>query len=278
MNSNISTRLTKATYEQTTSRLSVEVFNEESELDLQFLLIHGAMDRKSSMRRLTQRLSPHKVITYDRRGYDESLLLRPERDIKEFSPTEQVADVWHLVGGRPTIIFGHSMGGTIALHFATELPSNLVALITYESPLPAENWWPVWMAEPDEIDRPIQPDDAGRRAEEFMIRVLGESRWMRLPEEFRRRRRNEGVTLIAEMAYLASKEYSIPYQDIKVPLFSLVGQYASNRHILAQQHLVENVANVLSAQVVGAHHGAHISNSKAIAQVCTFMKEFTGYL
>ncbi len=277
MNSNISTRLAKAVCEQTTSHLSVAVFNEDSKFDLQFLLIHGAMDRKSSMKRLAQRLSPHKVITYDRRGYDESLLLRLESDIKEFSPEEQVADVWRLAEGRPTIIFGHSMGGTFALHFATELPPDLVALITYESPLPAENWWPIWIAEPNEIDRPIKPDDAGRRAEEFMIQMLGKSRWMRLPEDFRRRRRNEGVTLIAEMAYLASKEYSIPYRDIEVPLFSLVGQYASERHVLAQQHLVENVPNVLSAQVLGAHHGAHISNSKAIAQVCNFMRELTGY-
>ncbi len=277
MDHKISNRLTSLVSQRSSPLLSVEVFNENSQLDVQFLLIHGAMDRKSSMKRLALKLAPHKVIAYDRRGYDESLLLHPLEDIKELSPEEQVADIWRLIKGRPTVIFGHSMGGTLALHFATESPVDLVGLITYESPLPAENWWPLWMAEPKELDQPIEHDEAARRSEEFMVHMLGKNRWMRLPEEFRRRRRNEGVTLVAELAFLASTKYLINYGEITAPLFTLTGQHASERHLLAQRYLVEKVRNVRSAQIVGAHHGAHISNSWAIAQVCAAMAEISGY-
>ncbi|SHE38831.1 Pimeloyl-ACP methyl ester carboxylesterase [Ferrithrix thermotolerans DSM 19514] len=273
----ISSRLPGVLSRRTQSRLSVEIFHADSERELQFLLVHGAMDRKSSMRRLALKLAPSRVITYDRRGYDESLALHPLQDISELSPEEQVADIWGLCEGRPTIVFGHSMGGTLALHYASQIPPDLKGLVTYESPLPSEDWWPIWIAKESELEAAIDPKQAADRAERFMISVLGEKRWRRLPREFQQRRRAEGVTLVAEMAYLASKDYQIPYENIEVPLFSLVGQDASERHQAAQIHLCEYVRDTRCAQVIGAGHGAHIANPTAIAEILQATREVVGY-
>ena len=79
------------------------------------------MDRHASFARLRARLAPScDVLLYDRRGYAASRDLEPQAAGIE----DHVADLLGLLEGRAALLFGHSLGGDIALAFAQRERTN----------------------------------------------------------------------------------------------------------------------------------------------------------
>jgi len=95
------------------------------------VLVHGSLDRASSFRRVAARLPDATVITYDRRGYAGSV---------EVSPTpvfeRQVDDFLEVLGGRPVVGVGHSLGGDVVLRAAQRQPDLVTVAMVFEPPQP----------------------------------------------------------------------------------------------------------------------------------------------
>ncbi len=234
-----------------------------------FVLVHGAMDRASSMRRLAKALAPFPVTIYDRRGYAGSLEKSGSVDAEDVSGRNHVEDLKLLVKERPTVVFGHSMGGTIALMMAAKsAPANLLGLVIFEAPLPAEPWWPSWLAKPKEFFAELDPAHVERRAEAFMRRMIGEENWRRLPSSTQASRRLEGFTMIKEGASLAGFESAFSTRAIRHPTTSSLGQFGSFRHRLGQLHMEKTINDLRSTCIVGSGHGAHLSHPRAVAELC----------
>lgn len=249
--------------------LHVEGFGLDLKRPFQFVLVHGAMDRASSMRRLARRLDGNEVLLYDRRGYAGSLTKTPVTSAQQVSAEEQVADIASLCERKPSIVFGHSMGGTYSLIYAALGHTNLRGLVLYETPLPSEPWWPSWFAQASERGLDFEPSYFHKRAEAFMVSMIGEQKWSRLPLSTKQARRQEGYPMIAEMTHLQTSQCAIPYGSIAVPVLAAVGQFAADRHKVAQSYLASNLqGSVILASVRGATHGAHISAAPALAELC----------
>lgn len=240
-----------------------------------FVLVHGAMDRKSSFRRLANKLSDFPVTYYDRRGYADSLKLAGEVEASDVSASSHVSDLLGLISERPCIVFGHSMGGTLALLAAMEKPANLLGILTFETPLPFEPWWPTWPAEPSELIRGINREESSERAEKFMIKLIGEGRWLALPEKTREQRRLEGFTLISEMSSLAAARDHFDPRKLDIPLVATVGEHSAERHQSAQLYLLRSSPNVRAMTILDANHGAHLSHSDAVAELCVLTLKLT---
>ncbi|MHB8191206.1 MAG: alpha/beta hydrolase [Ferrimicrobium sp.] len=111
------------------------------------ILVHGAMDRSTSLRTLARLLQPREVVLYDRRGYARSL------GAPGGGFYDHVEDLAELVAERPCVVFGHSLGGTYALAVAARQPDTLRAVSVFESPLSGHSWFGDWVLDRESLQR-----------------------------------------------------------------------------------------------------------------------------
>ena len=214
------------------------------------VLIHGAMDRSASMLKLSRRLDEQfRVLRYDRRGYGHSL-----HHPGPFDMAGQLKDLVGLLKGRRAVLVGHSYGGNVALAAATRHRELVAGVVMYEAPLSFESWWPTSTAGASVIKAVGQPQSAAEdAAEALMRRLIGDERWLALPERTRAIRRSEGPTLVNELADLRENRPWIA-EDVKVPLLVGFGSRAAEHHRKGMEHVAHSVAG---AQLVCLHESGH---------------------
>lgn len=227
------------------------------------VLVHGTMDRATSLAKVARRLPDLFVIRYDRRGYGDSRLA-PDGTAVPLAATidEQVADLLDVIGASPSVVVGHSMGGTIALAAAARHPDLVIAVGSYESPRPWVDWWP--SASPGGRvvgDAEVDPETA---AERFMRRMVGDTRWERLPASSRATRRAEGPALVADMVSIRS-EVAYEGPDVAVPVVAARGGLSTDHHARAAEEIAAQVPDGELVVVEGARHGAHLTHPDEFA-------------
>ena len=222
------------------------------------ICVHGSLDRGRSFTRMARRLTEFDVIAYDRRGYEGSQSVPAVADLDT-----QVADlrsIINLVADRgPVSVFGHSMGGSIALTAAVADSTGLHALVTYESPLR-------WLIEEDDWWTPSSSPAA--EAEAFFRMMTAEGTWDRLSDTERTLRQGDGAALVADLRMSRSK---IPFEAqslarITVPLTMGLGG-ATELIRFAQTADVVTRWNPHAEVVIipDARHGAHLRSPDALA-------------
>ena len=231
------------------------------------VLVHGAMDRASSMLRVRRVLEGEcRVLRYDRRGYARSLELGPA-----VSLDQQVDDLAALVGSRVAVVAGHSLGGVICLALAERWPEQVGAVVAYEAPMMWESWWPAGTAGATALAttagrRDGGDGDPGDAAEAFMRRMLGDARWARLPAHVRAERRAEGPTLLAELRTVHHPAPA-PYRPerLTVPVVAAYGSETQPQHRRAAEELARRAPHGVLDRIDGAGHGAHLTHPQAFA-------------
>jgi len=217
----------------------------------QIVLVHGAMDRGAGMLRVARRLRGRSVVRYDRRGYGRSRQAPPTARF-----ADQVADLAAIVGERPTILFGHSYGGVIAMALATTGDPNIVGVVSYEAPRGWEDWWP----DPPPPD--VEPADA---AESFLRRMIGDEGWLALPDRTRADRRAEGAAMVAEL-----REHQVQRYDatcIHVPFIVGLGAESGERAHRAALLTAEEATHGELHEIAGAGHGAPSTHAGEMARL-----------
>ena len=215
------------------------------------VFVHGAMDRAASFQRVARRLPEVTVVTYDRRGYNESLHLPPTGDINRHA-----ADLARVIGTEPSVVIGHSFGALIALVAAQHHRGLVVALGCYEPPGP---WLPWWRAASEDG----RPEDPGELAEWFMRRTIGDSAWERLDAAVRDRRRREGHALRGDLEAAAVRPYEA--EEILVPTSFGYGQASPGHYRRSASEQAMEVPGAVVVEVPGAAHGAHLSRPDAFS-------------
>jgi pimeloyl-ACP methyl ester carboxylesterase len=231
------------------------------------VLVHGAMDRASSMLRVRRALEGEcRVLRYDRRGYGRSLALGPAASLGQ-----QVDDLAALVGTRVAVLAGHSLGGVICLALAERSPAQVGAVVAYEAPMMWAPWWPTGTAGATALAttagrRDGGDGDPGDAAEAFMRRVLGDARWARLPARVRAERRAEGPTLLAELRTVHHPAPA-PYRPelLTVPVVAAFGSETQPQHRRAAEDLARRAPDGVLERIEGADHGAHLTHPQAFA-------------
>jgi pimeloyl-ACP methyl ester carboxylesterase len=221
------------------------------------VIVHGAMDRATSFAKLARRLPDLDVVRYDRRGYAGSLELGP-------APLAvHVADLLAILGGTPSIVLGHSLGGVIALAAAEQHPDLVRSLCVYEAPTPWVPWWPKRSAGGIAVAAAADPADA---AERFMRRMVGDRLWERLPPSTREARRREGPALLED---LRSTRSGVPLDltRVTVPVVVAHGSESDERHRRSAEELAAELPHAEQAVVEGAQHGAHLTHPGACADL-----------
>ncbi|MGA0863293.1 MAG: alpha/beta fold hydrolase [Ilumatobacteraceae bacterium] len=214
------------------------------------VLIHGTLDRMSGMARLARIVAAeHSVLRFDRRGYGDSW-----DHPGPFTVAGNVDDVVALVGRRDAVLVGHSFGGNVALAAAARLGGQCAGVSVYETPVSWNSWWPTTSAGGRGIA--AGPEMA---AESFMVALIGEDGWRRLPERTKDARRREGRALVEELGTL---RLGAPWTAELITCRVLVGRgsRASAHHVRGAEWIAESCGTTDPVVIDGAGHGAHMSH------------------
>lgn len=216
------------------------------------VLVHGAMDRSASMLKISRRLDQHyRVLRYDRRGYGRSVSHRGPFDMGS-----QVADLVGLLAGRRAVLVGHSYGGNVAMAAAAQHSELVAGVAIYEVPLSWEPFWPRSSMSAS-MGHDVVPTSqaAGDGAEAFMRRLIGDERWLALPERTRVSRRSEGLALVSELRDLREHRPWVAH-DVQVPLVVGVGSLAAERYGSGMAHVARSVAGAQLVCLENCDHNA----------------------
>jgi pimeloyl-ACP methyl ester carboxylesterase len=224
------------------------------------VLVHGTMDRASSLRKVARRLPDLDVTVYDRRGYGGSVA-------GGVAPTIEahVDDLFVVLGDEAALVVGHSLGGIVALGAAARRPDLIHGVLSYEAPVAWCPWWPPSTAGSQAVYE--HPDEPAVAAEAFMRRMIGDARWERLPEATRRARRAEGPALLAEMKALRSDGPPFDPATISVPVLVAAGTSTSEHHRRGAVELAALLPSATLVELEGAGHGAHLTHPDGFAQL-----------
>lgn len=191
----------------------------------------------------------YQTLRYDRRGYGKSW-----QHPGPYAIADQVDDLERLLDGRAAVLFGHSYGGNVALATAERLSQQIRGVSTFETPLSWMPWWPSTTA--GTVGIAAGSDMA---AEKFMIRLIGQERWDKLPERTKNERRREGRALVSELGQL---RVSQPWEtsSIHCPVLCGYGSRGLVHHQQGARWLVDNINDSQLVCIDDASHGAPMSH------------------
>ncbi len=161
--------------------------------ETRIIYVHGILDRGATFLNVARRIEGPSWLIYDRRGYG--------RSVTDIVPTfaDHVSDLVGLIRSEsefgPTVLVGHSLGGTIALSAACSTPDAVAAIIVHEPPAPWLEWWPIR----DDRGRRIEDEEPADAVARMMTRIAGPDVWDRLPEAVRSQRLAEGPIVVSEL-------------------------------------------------------------------------------
>lgn len=219
---------------------------------VQVVFVHGGLDRSSSFGRVARQLNDLPVVRYDRRGYGQS------RDVPVGSLEAHISDLVQIVGERDSVIFGHSIGGVIALGAAEIRPDVIRAVVAYEAPTPWKPWWPPSSRE---------PGDPSDEAERFMRQMVGDRIWARLPARTKRDRRAEGAALRSDFDSLDLASAPWDLATLSVPVISAAGAQSTWWRQRGAEEIADDAGFATYTVIDGASHGVHLTHPKAAAEL-----------
>jgi pimeloyl-ACP methyl ester carboxylesterase len=224
------------------------------------VLVHGSLDRSTAFLRTMRLLRDLTVVRYDRRGYGKSLAAGVCTTF-----AEQVDDLAEVVGDRASVVFGHSLGGVVALAFAAHHPELVPAVVAYEAPMA---WLPTWPSQTAGAVAMAGEDGHGAAAERFMRRMIGDDRWEALPERTREQRRAEGPALVSELRSIRPPA-AAPYDPVQLtmPVIAAHGTESRPHHQETARTLAAAAPRGELVVVDGASHGVHLTHPGAVADL-----------
>ncbi|CAB4868285.1 unannotated protein [freshwater metagenome] len=222
------------------------------------ICVHGGLDRGGSFARMARRMDHFRVIVYDRRGYQQS---RERQPLSLDGHAEDLRVVVDAVrNDQPTLVFGHSYGGVVALR-SVQTGAKVDALVTYEPPLP-------WAVPRTGSFGELNPDPAAE-AESFFRRMVSNSAWERMNEVDQQSRRNDGPALHDDLLTIRNPIPAIDWASVTTPWTYGYGDTADRleyyESVAARLRL--DVKLIKTSMVAHAGHGAHLSNPEAMVRL-----------
>lgn len=220
------------------------------------VLVHGAPDRSRNFRPVLDLLGDLPIVTYDRRGYGRSLDMEPAESF-----ADHAEDLISVLDGRRCVVVAQSVGSNVAMTAAAMAPELFAALGVWEPPTAWAPWWPA----PDLLESATafaNETDTAALAERFNRSIIGDERWVSLPERTQDMLRREGAAFRVDMA----SETTAPFDfgDIVVPCVVGFGTATNSGHLEGGRRLADLIG-AERYEVEGADHFAPLSSPETWA-------------
>jgi pimeloyl-ACP methyl ester carboxylesterase len=220
------------------------------------VLVHGTLDRGNSFRRTMRRLEEFRVVTYDRRGYQDSRGTEPPVGVERH--IEDLLGILEEIGGSPVVV-GHSLGGVVALGAAMAEPARVASVGAFEPPI---RWIPV--ERPDQGPPWTRSDNPDAAVETFFRGRVGDAAWDRLEPAARADRLADGPALVTELASLGGDPL-FDVTELRVPVVFGGGGASDEFHQQNLAWLHEHVPGAERIEIPDCGHGAHLTHPDAFA-------------
>jgi pimeloyl-ACP methyl ester carboxylesterase len=230
------------------------------------VLVHGAPDRSRSFRRVVGLLGDLDVVTYDRRGYGESLDARPATSLDDHVRDLVAVVEVELVGSaaaRPVTLVGHSFGCNVVVATAIARPDLIASIGVWELPIPWVEWWPT-PAFRDGLVPIAQAADADQLGEDFARNNLRPGTWDGLAPERQRQLRVEGRAFQADIRSITGDPYDIT--ELRTPIVLACGSTTTTGHREAA-HILAGMLDAPLMDVEGAGHFGPANHPEDFAEL-----------
>ncbi len=242
--------------EATATAIAVTAHGPHDPTVTEVVLVHGAMDRAKSFRRVVDHLPDLRIIEYDRRGYGESVPAVPPASL-----AQHVDDLLDVMGDRPTTVVAHSFGCVVVVSAAISHPERFRGLGLWEPQVPWMEFWPGPVRRG--LEAMAAEPDTDALAERVYASMVGEGAWGRLPEDLKARRRAEGMAFQSDVVSGLTAPFR--WEDLKVPSLFGVGLQTWPFAQEAATRLADSQGADLFT-IAGAAHSAHVSHPEKFAQ------------
>ena len=234
------------------------------------VLCHGsATDHATWTVQLAMGLSAsYRIVAYDRRGAGASPL--PDR-VAWCAIEDHAADLAALIdaeGDGPALVAGSSCGAVVTLELCRRFPDRVRAAVLIEPPLPPRDdvslATPAFLGELDRLAAEVGPAAA---AERFLITVLGDDAWQRLPRAFRERSSRQWPQIRGDCHALDA--YRVRYAElgaIATPIRLLGGDRSAAYFRPTLEALAAALGRASLAIVAGGGHMLHAEAPRAFAE------------
>jgi pimeloyl-ACP methyl ester carboxylesterase len=227
------------------------------------VLVHGAPDRSRSFRQVLALLDDLDIVTYDRRGYGNSVEAVPATSLGD-----HVADLVRILeaecaGGRPATVVGHSFGCNVVVATAIARPDLVVSIGVWELPIPWVEWWPTPDFR-DNLTTIVESEDPEGLGENSARNALSAEAWDRVSEERRQLLRFEGRAFQADVRSITEPAYDI--DQLLTPLVLACGSTTTTGHREAAHILAARFGAPLM-DVEGAGHFGPANHPEAFAEL-----------
>jgi pimeloyl-ACP methyl ester carboxylesterase len=203
------------------------------------------------------------VVTYDRRGYGESLDLRPATSLDD-----HVADLVGILEGEPAeagpaTVVGHSFGCNVVVATAIARPDLVRSIGVWELPIPWVQWWPTPTFR-DGLVPIAEAADPEQLGEDFARNNLPVGTWERLSPDRQRQLRAEGRAFQSDIRSITKAPYDIT--ELRTPAVLACGAMTITGHREAAHTLAKMLGAPLM-DVEGAGHFGPANHPEDFAQL-----------
>lgn len=137
------------------------------------ILLHGGSARWQAFENIIADLSEYHLYLPDLRGHGKSGRAAGQYRLQDYT-NDIIAFIKDCVG-KPVYLFGHSLGGIIALLAASQYPDGVRAVAIGDSPLSSRSWHQVMFNQTTDRVRAWQKISGGHIPVDKLIAILKES-------------------------------------------------------------------------------------------------------
>jgi pimeloyl-ACP methyl ester carboxylesterase len=158
-------------YEHTFNTGAVTInYAEVSSTGTPLVMLHGGSARWQAFDNLIPDLGEYHLYLPDLRGHGKSGRATGHYRLQDY--TDDVISFLKNCVGKPAYLFGHSLGGIIALLVAAQYPEGVRAVAVGDSPLTGESWRQVMFSQTNDRVRAWQKISGGHIPVEQLIEIL----------------------------------------------------------------------------------------------------------
>ncbi len=254
--------------------------------DMPVLLLHGGSSRWQTFDSIIPELSKvYRVYAVDLRGHGKSGRTTGQYKIQDYVP--DIKEFIEKLIQKPVILFGHSLGGMIAVLLAAYHPELVKAVIIGDSPISLEvlkqhsdgqkemtMLWREWartltLQQIVEKLKAMQVQIPGQEGSTPASQAYGENHpWFRFMAENLKQNDPDMLTAIIDEFDTTYREYDVDrlFPMIKCPVFILKGEASQGSLIrdIDIDHAYRLIPNVKHEEIKGVGHALYMQDKEAV--------------